>query len=90
MLTQTFQTFTLSGSSVALMKPGEQGTVTRVRGNDRQVHQQLTNLGLLPGLAITLEQRFPLYVIRAGQTRITLDKSSARAVYVRMNAQANP
>ena len=40
-------------------------------------------MGIMPGLQITLEQRFPSYVIKVGGMRIAIDHTLARAIYVR-------
>ena len=44
-------------------------------------------MGIMPGLRITLEQRFPSYIIKIGEMRggmrIAIDRTLARAIYVR-------
>ena len=41
-------------------------------------------MGVTPGICITLEQKFPSFVIKAGHTRLALDRGIARAIYVRL------
>jgi ferrous iron transport protein A len=78
------QGFSVSGSSLELLNTGEQGVVTRFRSTDETIIKKLMAMGVTPGISITLEQRFPSYVIKAGHTRLAIDKGIARAIYVRL------
>lgn len=79
-----FTEFKLAGSSLALMRPGERGVITRFGGADRSRVEQLMELGVMLGLSITLEQKSPAYVVKSGESRLTLDKAIARSIYVRL------
>lgn len=76
--------FTVSGSSLELLNPGERGVVTKFKSKDEAIINKLIAMGIIPGVFIILEQRFPSFVIRAGQTRLAIDKGIAREIYVRL------
>lgn len=78
------KSFTVSGSSLELLNPGERGIVTNFKSKDESIINKLIAMGIIPGICITLEQRFPSFVIKAGQTRLAIDRGIARAIYVRL------
>lgn len=80
------QTFTVQGSSLKLMQPGEAGIVSRLRGHNASVLEKLRSLGLLPGSPIQLEQRSPYFIVRSGHNCYTLDDAIVQAIYVRITA----
>ncbi|MDJ0580812.1 FeoA family protein [Crocosphaera sp.] len=77
------QTFTFESSALNLMKEKERGVITQFRKNDENLLKKLIAIGIMPGLSISLEQKFPSYVVKINGTRIALDKSIAKAIYVR-------
>lgn len=78
------QGFSVSGSSLELLKAGEQGIVTKFRSQDEIIIKKLMAMGITPGVCVTLERHFPTFIIKAGLTRWTIDKGIARAIYVRI------
>lgn len=77
------QSFTLESLALNLLKEKDTGIITQVRKNDENLLRKLIAMGIMPGLKITLEQRFPSYVIKVGGMRIAIDRTLARAIYVR-------
>ncbi|MEM8778996.1 MAG: FeoA family protein [Cyanobacteria bacterium P01_G01_bin.49] len=77
------QSFTVESSALNSLKEKEKGVITQFRKNDENLLRKLIAMGIMPGLSITLEQRFPSYVVKIGSTRIALDRSIAKAIYVR-------
>ena len=77
------QTFSLESSALNLMKEKEKGVITLFRKSDENLLRKLIGIGIMPGLSITLEQKFPSYVVKIDGTRIALDRSIAKAIYVR-------
>lgn len=77
------RTFTIESSALNLMKERDKGVITQFRKNDETLLRKLISIGIMPGLNITLEQKFPSYVIKVDGTRIALDRSIAKAIYVR-------
>jgi ferrous iron transport protein A len=82
-----FSKFSLSGSSLELLKTGERGIVKFCNIKDEKFLEELISMGVIPGNSITLEQRFPCFVIRVGENRLTLQKEIARRIYVRIDDQ---
>jgi ferrous iron transport protein A len=78
------QRFSVCSASLNLLKAGEKGIVTRFRSSDESITKKLTAMGMTPGMEITLEQRFPSYVIKAGHTRLALDEIIAKSIFVRL------
>lgn len=78
------QSFTISGSPLEFLNPGERGVIASFISKDKTLIKKLMAMGLIPGISITLEQRFPSFVIKAGNTHLAIDKEIARAIYVRL------
>ncbi|MEO0825129.1 MAG: ferrous iron transport protein A [Cyanobacteria bacterium J06635_15] len=78
-----FTSFTVSGSSLKLLKVGERGVIARVKGVNSSVTQTLASMGLAPGTSITLEQRFPRFVVRTHKGPLALTQSMIQSIYVR-------
>ena len=68
--------------ALATMKTGQAGTVASLETKDDAILRKLMAMGVMPGVSITLEQRFPAYIITAGRTRAALDKETAQIIYV--------
>ncbi len=77
--------FTVCGSSLKLLKAGEQGVVTRIHSTNPKILQKLRTMGIAPGKPIALEERFPRFVVRLGGDRVILDEPTIQAIYVRMS-----
>ncbi|MEL4894669.1 FeoA family protein [Crocosphaera sp. Alani8] len=77
------QTFNIESSALNLMKEKEKGVITQFRKNDENLLRKMIAIGIMPGLSITLEQKFPSYVVKVDSTRIAIDRSIAKAIYVR-------
>lgn len=62
---------------------GERGRIVYIvpREPDRLV--RLSNLGILPGATVALQQRSPAAVIRIGETTLAMDPAIAGEIYVR-------
>jgi len=78
------QGFTVSGSSLKLLKVGERGKVTGLRHSNDRVAQKLRSHGIRPGMAIMVEQRSPRFVIRVNGRSLALDDQTLGAIYVRL------
>ena len=62
--------------------PGHPTVVERVDAAP-DVAAQLTLLGLTPGTRLTLQQRFPAYVVDVDGTAVALERSVAETVWVK-------
>jgi DtxR family Mn-dependent transcriptional regulator len=71
---------------VSLLKDldvGEYGTIAYLATNNRARLSKLMAMGALPGLSITMVQKFPSYVFQVGQSQFAVDKEVAEGIYVR-------
>jgi len=68
------------------LKPGTTAKVIALETKDDAVLRKLLAMGISPGVLITLEQRFPSYIIRANYTRAALDRETAAAILVQVEA----
>jgi Fe2+ transport system protein FeoA len=62
--------------------PGRAAVVDRVAA-EPDVAARLTLLGLTPGTPISLQQRFPTFVVDVDGTEIALESAVARTIWVR-------
>ena len=82
------KSFTVSGSSLKLLKTGERGVITKLTATDSHTLRQFKEMGLKPGASLKLEQRFPRFVVRVGENRVVLDDLAKRSIYVRLKESA--
>lgn len=76
--------FSVQGASLKLLRIGERGVITKINPLQDRSAQTLREMGLMPGQMITLEQRFPRFIVRIGNRHHSLDPVSINAVYVRL------
>ncbi|MEM8830056.1 MAG: FeoA family protein [Cyanobacteria bacterium P01_G01_bin.19] len=76
--------FTVQYSALNYLGTKTQGTIAAIRNNDDKVVKKLLAMGVHTGMHITLEQRFPSFVIRVGKTRIAIDKNIANSIKVKV------
>ncbi|PMB32740.1 ferrous iron transport protein A [Fischerella thermalis BR2B] len=76
-----FNGFNVTGSSLELLKIGEQGIIQFCNTQDEKILNQVISLGLTPGTYFTVEQQFPNVVINLRQGRIKISKEIARNIY---------
>ncbi|MFA5276552.1 MAG: FeoA family protein [Candidatus Omnitrophota bacterium] len=67
------------------LKRGEKGHIDYLQAKDSGQMHKLMSIGAIPGISITLLQRFPSYVFKIGQSQFAVDKELASAIYVRLN-----
>jgi len=68
--------------TAAAMRPGEAGEIVAVEAPDPDSSRRLFAVGLVPGVRLTLVQRFPAYVVKAGETTVALDREMAESIWV--------
>ncbi|HVN96208.1 MAG TPA: metal-dependent transcriptional regulator [Syntrophorhabdaceae bacterium] len=61
----------------------EHGVIAYLATNDPARLNKLMAMGALPGLPITMVQKFPSYVFQIGQSQFAVDKEMAEGLYVR-------
>ena len=60
------------------------GTIAYLATDDKGRLHKLVAMGALPGLSITMIQKFPSYVFQVGQSQFAVDKEMAEGIYVRL------
>ena len=65
------------------LKVNQEGKVASINTNDHKKLQKLMAMGLLPGMTVTLIQKFPSYVFQIGQSQFAIDKELAENIFVR-------
>ncbi len=81
------QGFSVQYSPLDYLGTKTQGVITAIKNKDEKIVKKLLAMGVHTGMHITLEQRFPAFVIRVGRTRIAIDKNIASSIKVRVNTR---
>ncbi|MFB2898602.1 FeoA family protein [Aerosakkonemataceae cyanobacterium BLCC-F50] len=79
------QGFTVCLSSLELLEPDEQGVVSSFRNLSETTLQRVIAMGIKLGSVVSLQQRYPTFIVKVGNISIALDKEIARAIVVRIN-----
>ncbi len=67
------------------LEPGQEGRIAYVQMKDPQHLQKLMAMGVLPGVSVRVQRRFPSYVFEAGYSQFAVDEAIAGDIYVRVN-----
>lgn len=81
------------GKTVATLNnldANQKGRIAYLHTKDHKRLQKLMAMGVLPGIAITLIQKFPSYVFQIGHAQFAIDKELAAAIYVRLSRPEVP
>jgi DtxR family Mn-dependent transcriptional regulator len=62
---------------------GSECEIVRVKFKHRTRTDRLAAYGVTPGTALTLQQKFPTFVVRVGETDLALDAEIASDILVR-------
>jgi Fe2+ transport system protein FeoA len=65
------------------LRPGEVARVLKVSAGDTPMLMKLSQLGLVPGAEVRVQQSRPAAVVRVGETTVALQRAVARVVHVR-------
>lgn len=68
--------------ALSTAKKGNSGVVAALKTENEAMIRKLMAMGVSPGMAITLEQSFPSYIIKVGRTRAALDRETAQIIYI--------
>ncbi len=79
-----FASFTVSGTSLKLLKAGERGVISRLNNVNPMMIEKMRKLGLIPGTRLTVEQQFPRFLVRTHQGSFALSQPMIQAIYVRI------
>jgi DtxR family Mn-dependent transcriptional regulator len=64
------------------MGAGQRGRIMYIHTHGESSIKKLMAMGVLPGLEVSLIQRFPSYVFNVGQTQIAVDEEIASEIFV--------
>jgi len=75
-----------SKSAVALtgLEAGGKGNIAYLQTKNKEQMQKLLSIGAIPGVHITLMQKFPSYVFKIGHSQFAVDKELAQSIYVKI------
>lgn len=62
----------------------DKGRIAYLQAKDTSQMQKLISIGAIPGVAVTLLQKFPSYVFQIGYSQFAIDKGLAQNIYVRL------
>lgn len=79
-----FTPFSVNSCSLELLRIGEQSIVTFCKIQDETIRIKLIAIGLTTGTYITIEQSFPSLIVKIGNKFSTIDRVTAKAIYVRI------
>jgi Fe2+ transport system protein FeoA len=65
------------------LRRGESARVLKVSAADIPMLMKLSQLGLVPGAEIRMEQSRPAAIVRVGETTVALQRAVARVVHIR-------
>jgi DtxR family Mn-dependent transcriptional regulator len=72
-------------SSLVDLHVNQKGKVAYIQTKDEKKLQKLMAMGILPGVAIVLLQKFPSYVFQVGQSQFAIDAELAEPIFIRTN-----
>ncbi|MBI3991502.1 MAG: metal-dependent transcriptional regulator [Candidatus Omnitrophica bacterium] len=70
-------------SSLNNMEASQKGKVVYIHTRDHKKLQKLMAMSILPGMTVSLIQKFPSYVFQIGQSQFAVDKELAECIFVR-------
>ncbi|MGC8454312.1 MAG: FeoA family protein [Cylindrospermopsis raciborskii] len=79
-----FTPFTVVGCSLALLQTGEKGIVTVCQPQNEIIEKKLISMGIRTGTNIMVEQKSPVFIIKAANVSMTIDRETMGAIYVRV------
>lgn len=78
------QGFTVCLSSLELLESDEQGVVTSFGNVNEATIQKLTAMGIKLGSIVSLQQRYPIFIVKIENISIVLAQEIVRAIGVRI------
>lgn len=84
-----FEKFTVCMSALSLLKIKEKATIIHLKNRDKSRIEKMLVLGLIPGTIVTLEERFPRFIITVEGKSLEIDLEIANSIYVKINQSEN-
>lgn len=70
-------------SPLTNLEANQSGKVAYIQTKDNRKLQKLIAMRILPGMGITLIQKYPSYVLQIGHSQFAVDEDLAKTVYIR-------
>ncbi|MBT3878704.1 MAG: metal-dependent transcriptional regulator [Candidatus Scalindua sp.] len=71
-------------SPLSLIKAGKKVKVVYISTKSHTSLDRLTGIGVIPGLELTIHQKFPSMILEYGETQLALDNDIAKNIFVRI------
>jgi len=71
-------------SPLSAIKPGKKVKIVYISTKSHTSLDRLTGIGVIPGLELTIHQKFPSMILQYGETQLALDNDIAKNVFVRI------
>lgn len=68
--------------TLSQLNNGEQAVVTQINTKDQATLNKIMALGILPGMRVTMIQRYPTFVFQVGNTRVTADENLVNNILI--------
>ncbi len=65
------------------LKVNQKGKITHINTHDHNKLKKIMAMGILPGMTVTLIQKFPSYIFQIGQSQFAVDKELAGNIFAR-------
>jgi len=71
-------------SPLSAIKAGKKVKIVYISTKSHASLDRLTGIGVIPGLELTIHQKFPSMILQYGETQLALDNDIAKNVFVRI------
>jgi DtxR family Mn-dependent transcriptional regulator len=71
-------------SPLSAIKAGKRVKIVYISTKSHASLDRLTGIGIIPGLELTIHQKFPSMILQYGETQLALDNDIAKNVFVRI------
>ncbi len=71
-------------SPLSAIKAGKRVKIVYISTKSHASLDRLTGIGVIPGLELTIHQKFPSMILQYGETQLALDNDIAKNVFVRI------
>jgi Fe2+ transport system protein FeoA len=71
------------GMLLSELDKGEEAVVSRIDTGNKSTLNKIMALGILPGVRVTMIQKFPTFVFQVGNTRVTADEQMVNTIMVK-------
>ncbi|CEO89267.1 MAG TPA: ferrous iron transport protein A [Syntrophaceticus sp.] len=70
------------GRTLSQLSNGDEAVVSQIDTSDRGTLNKIMALGILPGMRVTMIQRYPTFVFQVGNTRVTADENLVNKILI--------